>query len=152
ADPGERGDRVGPPRLGRPDRGEAEPLGLLDELEVEGDLGAGVPDHQTETHASLLARDPTGTNRWGPPIGPHCRRGGEFTRRVKHVLLPSMLERADASQGRSPEPVGLRGDLEHGTLPRLVQSAAERFAGLPAVVDEGTSLTYAELAAAAGRA
>jgi HIP---CoA ligase len=53
-----------------------------------------------------------------------------------------MLERAE----------GKRGDLELGTLPRLVRGAADRFAGIEAVVDEGVTLTYAELGAAVERA
>ncbi len=49
-----------------------------------------------------------------------------------------MLERAE----------GMRGDLELGTIPRLVRGAADWFAPLAAVVDEGKTLTYAELGAA----
>lgn len=39
----------------------------------------------------------------------------------------------------------LRGDLRWGSVPRLVRSAAERYAELEAVVDGRTRITYAEL-------
>jgi acyl-CoA synthetase (AMP-forming)/AMP-acid ligase II/NAD(P)-dependent dehydrogenase (short-subunit alcohol dehydrogenase family) len=47
---------------------------------------------------------------------------------------------------------GRRGDLELGTIPRLVMRAADRFGGLAAVSDEGVTLTYADLAASVERA
>jgi acyl-CoA synthetase (AMP-forming)/AMP-acid ligase II len=50
---------------------------------------------------------------------------------------------------------GIRGDLEWGTTPALVRSAAERFGPSEAVVDGDVRLTFSELAAAvdeAGRA
>lgn len=50
---------------------------------------------------------------------------------------------------------GLRGDLEWGTTPRLVRSAAERFGSADALVDGDVRLSFEELAAAvldAGRA
>ncbi len=50
---------------------------------------------------------------------------------------------------------GIRGDLEWGTTPRLVRSAAERFGSSDALVDGDVRLTFAELAGAvtdAGRA
>ena len=47
---------------------------------------------------------------------------------------------------------GKRGDLEHGTLPRMLRSAADRFAGLAAVSDEGTTLSFADLASVVRRA
>ena len=52
-----------------------------------------------------------------------------------------------------PEPgEGQRGDLELGTIPRLVRVAAERHAELAAVVDDGVTLTFTELAAEVKRA
>ena len=39
----------------------------------------------------------------------------------------------------------MRGDLEWGTVPRLVRSAAERFPNLEAVVDGDVRLTFAQL-------
>ncbi|MEV6649192.1 FadD3 family acyl-CoA ligase [Streptomyces sp. NPDC051219] len=39
----------------------------------------------------------------------------------------------------------MRGDLRWGSVPRLVRSAAERYAELEAVVDGRTRITYAEL-------
>lgn len=39
----------------------------------------------------------------------------------------------------------MRGDLEWGTIPRLVRYAAERYAGREAVVDGRQRITYAEL-------
>ena len=47
---------------------------------------------------------------------------------------------------------GKRGDLELGTLPRLVLRAAEELAGSAAVEDEGVTLTFAELAVLVRRA
>jgi len=50
---------------------------------------------------------------------------------------------------------GIRGDLEWGTIPGLVRSAAERFGDSEAVVDGDVRLSFTELAAAvdeAGRA
>ena len=47
---------------------------------------------------------------------------------------------------------GKRGDLELGTIPRMVRRAAERFAGLAAVSDEAVTLTFVDLAAAVDRA
>ena len=50
---------------------------------------------------------------------------------------------------------GIRGDLEWGTTPGLVRSAAERFGDADALVDGDVRLTFAELATAvvdAGRA
>jgi acyl-CoA synthetase (AMP-forming)/AMP-acid ligase II len=50
---------------------------------------------------------------------------------------------------------GIRGDLEWGTTPRLVRSAAERFGAAEALVDGEVRLTFDDLAAAvadAGRA
>jgi acyl-CoA synthetase (AMP-forming)/AMP-acid ligase II len=50
---------------------------------------------------------------------------------------------------------GIRGDLEWGTTPRLVRSAAERFGAAEALVDGDVRLTFEDLAAAvadAGRA
>ena len=49
---------------------------------------------------------------------------------------------------------GTRGDLEWGTTPRLVRSSAERFGSQEAIVDvdEGVTLSYTELAAAADEA
>jgi len=38
-----------------------------------------------------------------------------------------------------------RGDLEWGTIPNLARQAAERFGGDPALVDGGTTLSFAEL-------
>jgi acyl-CoA synthetase (AMP-forming)/AMP-acid ligase II len=46
---------------------------------------------------------------------------------------------------------GRRGDLEFGTIPRLVRTSAERFADAPAVVDGAVTLSYRELAAAVER-
>ena len=40
-----------------------------------------------------------------------------------------------------------RGDLAWGTVPGLVRAAAERFAGVEAVVDGRTRVSYAELGA-----
>lgn len=42
----------------------------------------------------------------------------------------------------------MRGDLEWGTVPRLVRSAAERFGSQEALVDGDTRLSFAELSAA----
>ncbi len=42
---------------------------------------------------------------------------------------------------------GARGDLEWGTIPRLVRVAGERFPGLEALVDGNTRLTFPQLAA-----
>jgi len=47
---------------------------------------------------------------------------------------------------------GIRGDLEWGTIPTLVRSAAERFGDAEAVVDGEVCLTFTELAAAADEA
>ena len=46
----------------------------------------------------------------------------------------------------------MRGDLEWGTVPRLVRSAAERFSDLDAVVDGDVRLTFSELAELAEQA
>jgi acyl-CoA synthetase (AMP-forming)/AMP-acid ligase II len=43
----------------------------------------------------------------------------------------------------------MRGDLEWGTMPGLVESAVARFGDLEALVDGGSRLTFAELGAAA---
>src|SRR6185503_19740562 len=43
----------------------------------------------------------------------------------------------------------MRGDLDHGTIPRLVRAAAERHGDRPAVVDGEVELGYRALAAAA---
>ena len=43
----------------------------------------------------------------------------------------------------------MRGDLEWGTLPGLLQSAAERFGGASAVEDGDVSLSFNQLYAAA---
>ncbi len=45
-----------------------------------------------------------------------------------------------------------RGDLEWGTVPGLVRAAARRFAGVEAVVDGRTRVSYAELGARVERA
>jgi acyl-CoA synthetase (AMP-forming)/AMP-acid ligase II len=47
---------------------------------------------------------------------------------------------------------GRRGDLELGTIPRLVLGAAERHGGRVAVEDGGVALTFGDLAAAVTRA
>ena len=47
---------------------------------------------------------------------------------------------------------GVRGDLEWGSIPGLVRSAAERFGDREAVVDGDVRLSFAALAAAATRA
>jgi HIP---CoA ligase len=47
---------------------------------------------------------------------------------------------------------GRRGELDLGTLPRMVLRAADRFGALAAVSDEGVTLSFAELAAAVRRA
>ncbi|HEX7521784.1 MAG TPA: FadD3 family acyl-CoA ligase, partial [Acidimicrobiia bacterium] len=44
---------------------------------------------------------------------------------------------------------GRRGDLEWGTIPRLVRSSAEAFADGEAIIDGGVTLTFPALAAAA---
>lgn len=49
----------------------------------------------------------------------------------------------------NPEADLPRGDLEWGTIPGLLRSAVERWPDRPAVVDHGTTLTFAELEAAA---
>lgn len=59
---------------------------------------------------------------------------------------------AGAAEAISDAAQGTRGDLELGTLPRMVLRAAERFAGLAAVEDGGVTLSFAELAAEVGRA
>ena len=41
---------------------------------------------------------------------------------------------------------GRRGDLEHGTIPRLVRTAAQRYGQQLAVADEGRSLSFAHVA------
>lgn len=41
---------------------------------------------------------------------------------------------------------GIRGDLEWGTIPKLVISAAARLGDTPAIVDGGTVISYADLA------
>src|SRR5262249_62357795 len=66
ADPGERGDGVRAVRLGRPDRVEGEPLGLVDEAHVDGQPGPRVADVEAEPHdaAAQLPWKPYGT-RWG---------------------------------------------------------------------------------------
>ena len=46
----------------------------------------------------------------------------------------------------------MRGDLEWGTTPRLVQSAAERFGDSEAVVDGDVRMSFADLATAGHRA
>ncbi|MFI1208726.1 FadD3 family acyl-CoA ligase [Streptomyces sp. NPDC020802] len=46
----------------------------------------------------------------------------------------------------------MRGDLEWGTIPGLVRAAAERYAGVEAVVEGRTRVTYAELGARVERA
>jgi acyl-CoA synthetase (AMP-forming)/AMP-acid ligase II len=48
--------------------------------------------------------------------------------------------------------VGRRGDLELGTIPRLVRVAAERHADLAAIVDDRVTLTFGALAAEVRRA
>jgi acyl-CoA synthetase (AMP-forming)/AMP-acid ligase II len=48
--------------------------------------------------------------------------------------------------------VDTRGDLEWGTIPGLVRSAAERYGGVEAVVDGRTRVSYAELGARVERA
>ncbi|MFE7834667.1 fatty acid--CoA ligase family protein [Streptomyces sp. NPDC057474] len=48
--------------------------------------------------------------------------------------------------------VGGRGDVEWGTVPGLVRSAARRFGGVEAVVDGRTRVSYAELGARVERA
>ena len=53
-DVGERRHRVRPVRLGAPHRVETETLGLFDEIHVERKLGAGISNHQTETHGEIL--------------------------------------------------------------------------------------------------
>ena len=45
----------------------------------------------------------------------------------------------------------MRGDLEWGTIPTLVRSAADRFGGAEALVDGPTRLTFAELSDAVDR-
>jgi acyl-CoA synthetase (AMP-forming)/AMP-acid ligase II len=45
-----------------------------------------------------------------------------------------------------------RGDLEWGTTPRLVHSSAARFGDAVALADEGTELSFRDLAAAVARA
>src|SRR6185437_15463063 len=104
------------PGLGRPDRLEAEPLRLLDQIDVQRELGPGVAHHQTETHACSL-RSPSLEKS-----GPRSRRRVYATNGT--CSTPFMLERAE----------GMRGDLELGTIPRLVRGAADRFAPLAAVV------------------
>jgi acyl-CoA synthetase (AMP-forming)/AMP-acid ligase II len=47
---------------------------------------------------------------------------------------------------------GHRGDLEFGTIPRLVRMAAERHGDRPAVVDDGEVLSFARLADEVSRA
>ncbi|MBD9725056.1 FadD3 family acyl-CoA ligase [Streptomyces caniscabiei] len=47
---------------------------------------------------------------------------------------------------------GRRGDLEWGTVPGLVRAAARRYAGIEAVVDGRTRVSYAELGARVERA
>jgi acyl-CoA synthetase (AMP-forming)/AMP-acid ligase II len=47
---------------------------------------------------------------------------------------------------------GQRGDLEFGTIPRMLARSAERFAGLTALADEGVTLTFADLHALVKRA
>jgi len=47
---------------------------------------------------------------------------------------------------------GRRGDLELGTIPRLVRIAAERYGAAQAIADGDTSLTFVELAAIVRRA
>jgi len=47
---------------------------------------------------------------------------------------------------------GIRGDLEWGTIPRLVQAAAEHHGDAEALVDGDVRLSFVELAAAASRA
>src|SRR4051794_16001464 len=46
----------------------------------------------------------------------------------------------------------MRGDLRWETIPRLVEDAARRFAGRPAVVDGPVRLSHEELAARVRRA
>ncbi|MER7184955.1 FadD3 family acyl-CoA ligase [Streptomyces hyaluromycini] len=46
----------------------------------------------------------------------------------------------------------MRGDMEWGTVPGLVRSAAKRYADIEAVVDGRTRITYAELGARVERA
>ncbi|MGW3413909.1 FadD3 family acyl-CoA ligase [Streptomyces sp. NPDC000888] len=46
----------------------------------------------------------------------------------------------------------MRGDLEWGSIPGLVRSAAERYAGVEAVVDGRTRISYEELGARVERA
>src|SRR5437588_12936244 len=58
----------------------------------------------------------------------------------------------DGPSGRSATVAALRGDLEWGTTPRLVQSAAERFGDREAVVDGDVRLSFADLAGAGRRA
>jgi acyl-CoA synthetase (AMP-forming)/AMP-acid ligase II len=54
----------------------------------------------------------------------------------------------------TPDPSPPRGDLEWGTIPRLVRSSAQRFSARDAIVDvdAGVTLTFPELAAAAHEA
>ncbi len=48
--------------------------------------------------------------------------------------------------------MSVRGDQEWGTIPRLARSAAERFGDREAVVDAGTTLSFAQLVEAANSA
>jgi HIP---CoA ligase len=47
---------------------------------------------------------------------------------------------------------GKRGDLEHGTIPRLVRNAAARHDDRPAILDGDVALSYRELEGAVARA
>src|SRR5438270_3005959 len=58
----------------------------------------------------------------------------------------------DGPSGRSATVAAMRGDLEWGTTPRLVQSAAERFGDREAVVDGDVRMSFADLADAGRRA
>ncbi|MFM9554152.1 MULTISPECIES: fatty acid--CoA ligase family protein [Streptomyces] len=55
-------------------------------------------------------------------------------------------------EGPRGDLVGRRGDLEWGTVPGLVRAAARRYAGVEAVVDGRTRVSYAELGARVERA
>ena len=94
ADPGERAHRVGAPRLGRPDRVEAEPLGLVDEVHVERDLRSRVADHQSESHRILLGSSPARGRRVLAVRPARTSRCASSARRQRERARDREVERA----------------------------------------------------------
>ena len=90
-DAGQRRDGVGPVGLGRPHRVEAEPLGLLDQVDRQLELRARVADGQSELHRSVLLRasreatSPRSSRPGRPRL--HSRRRATFVVVPQQVVL-----------------------------------------------------------------